>query len=278
MDAVRIPAGNSQPNIERFLGFQDEYDRYRPEAPLLVTELLTNYLGARPSLVADIGCGTGLSTFLWKDWADRVIGIEPNIDMLGKALDKLRLHSDPGESLSFLQGYSNQLPFEDGTVDIITCSQSFHWMEPVSTLKEISRCLRTSGVFAAYDCDWPLVLQPEIEARYNRLITMADELLAELQPAAEQAHKWDKAGHLARIQASGAFSFAREIVFNHTETCDAERYIGLTLSQGGIQTILKLGSTALEQDIADFSAEVVHYFQGWTLPVLISYRMRVGVK
>lgn len=41
-----IPAGNSKQNIDRFLGFQDEYDRYRPEAPQLVTELLTNYPAA----------------------------------------------------------------------------------------------------------------------------------------------------------------------------------------------------------------------------------------
>ncbi|SDM55208.1 hypothetical protein SAMN05216191_11421 [Paenibacillus jilunlii] len=40
-----IPAGNSKPNIERFLGFQDEYDRYRPEAPPIVIERLTRYLG-----------------------------------------------------------------------------------------------------------------------------------------------------------------------------------------------------------------------------------------
>jgi SAM-dependent methyltransferase len=151
-------------------------------------------------------------------------------------------------------------------------------MDPSSTLQEISRCLRPGGVFAAYDCDWPLVLQPGIEARYNQLIAASDALLAELQPAAEQARKWDKEGHLARIKASGAFTYAREIVFHNTEPCDAERYIGLALSQGGIQTVLKLGSSALEQDIAEFSAEVEDYFQGRTLEVLISYRMRVGVK
>lgn len=275
---MMIPTGNSKPNIDRFLGFQDEYDRYRPEAPPLVTLLLSTYLGRRPSLVADIGCGTGLSTFLWKDAADTVTGVEPNPDMLGKAQEKLHTLGGSAESLSFVQGFSNQLPFAAESVDIITCSQSFHWMDPSSTLQEISRCLRPGGVFAAYDCDWPLVLQPGIEARYNQLIAASDALLAELQPAAEQARKWDKEGHLARIKASGAFTYAREIVFHNTEPCDAERYIGLALSQGGIQTVLKLGSSALEQDIAEFSAEVEDYFQGRTLEVLISYRMRVGVK
>ncbi|KAI7266590.1 hypothetical protein KC345_g8134 [Hortaea werneckii] len=273
-----IPAGNSKPNIDRFLGFQDDYDRYRPEAPPLVTDLLSTYLGRRPSLVADIGCGTGLSTFLWKDAADTVTGVEPNPNMLRKAQEKLSRLESGTEVLSFVQGYSNELPFDSGTVDIITCSQSFHWMDPASTLQEISRCLRPGGVFAAYDCDWPLVLQPDIEARYNQLIATSDALLAELQPIAEQARKWDKEGHLARIKASGAFAYAREIVFHNTEPCDAERYIGLALSQGGIQTVLKLGSSPLEQEIAEFSAQVKNYFRGRTLQVLISYRMRVGVK
>jgi ubiquinone/menaquinone biosynthesis C-methylase UbiE len=272
-----IPAGNSKQNIDRFLGFQDEYDRYRPEAPPIVISLLSNYLDGRPSVVADIGCGTGLSTFLWKNAADSVVGIEPNPDMLSKAAEKLKQDTE-AQAVSFIQGYSNQLPLASGSADIITCSQSFHWMEPQSTLQEIARCLRPGGVFAAYDCDWPLVLHADMEARYNLLIAAADKLLAELQPAAERAHKWDKEGHLARIQASGYFSFAREIVFHSTENCDAERYVGLTLSQGGIQSVLKTGSTALDQDIAGFSAAAEAYFGGRTLPVLISYRMRIGIK
>lgn len=272
-----IPAGNSKQNIDRFLGYQNDYDRYRPEAPPIITSLLSNYLGSRPAVVADIGCGTGLSTFVWKNAADTVYGIEPNPDMLSKAAEKLQQDAE-AKSLSFQQGYSNQLPFESGSVDIITCSQSFHWMEPSSTLQEIARCLRPGGVFAAYDCDWPLALQADIETRYNRLITSADSLLAELQPEAERAFKWDKEGHLARIQASSHFSFAREIVFHNTETCDADRYVGLMLSQGGLQTVLKLGSTLLDEAIADFTAEAERYFDGRTLPVLISYRMRIGIK
>lgn len=273
-----IPSDNSKANIDRFLGYQDEYDRYRPEAPQLVITLLSNYLGRRPSHVADIGCGTGLSTFLWKDAADAVTGVEPNSDMLGKAQEKLRLLGSGADNLSFVPGYSNQLPFEAESVDIITCSQSFHWMDPASTLQEIARCLRPGGVFAAYDCDWPLVLQPSIEARYNRLIAASDALLTELQPAADQARKWDKEGHLGRIQASGWFTYAREMVFHNFETCDAERYIGLALSQGGIQSLLKLSPASLTQDIASFSAEVNAFFQGRTLQVPVSYRMRVGVK
>lgn len=272
-----IPTKNSKQNIDRFLGFQNEYDRYRPAAPAIIIKLLTDYLGTRPSLVADIGCGTGLSTFLWHNEADNIIGIEPNPDMLGKALEKLSQIDNPG-AIFFVQGYSNQLPLAANSVDIVTCSQSFHWMDPESTLQEISRVLRSGGVFAAYDCDWPLALNQHVEERYSKLISKADELLAALLPDADRAYKWDKEGHLTRIKDSGHFSFAREIVFHNLESCDAERYIGLTLSQGGLQTVLKQDATLLEQDIADYAAVVEQHFQGRTLEVLISYRMRLGIK
>lgn len=95
-----IPSGNSKANIDRFLGYQNDYDRYRPEAPPMAIELLTSYLGRRPAHVADIGCGTGLSTFLWKDDADAVTGVEPNPDMLGKAQEKLRLLGSGADNLS----------------------------------------------------------------------------------------------------------------------------------------------------------------------------------
>lgn len=272
-----IPKGNSKANIDRFLGFQEAYDRYRPEAPMLITKLLTQYLGRNPQQVVDIGCGTGLSTFLWKDAAQSVIGIEPNPDMLSKAVHKLS-QSEDAESISFVQGFSNALDLADESTDIVTCSQSFHWMEPVSTLKEVSRILRKGGIFAAYDCDWPLMLQPDIELQYNRLIRKADDIVANLVSTADQAHKWDKEGHLQRIQASGAFSFSREIVFHTTEVCDAERYIGLTLSQGGVQTVLKLNPTQIEQNITEFRNSVDAYFQGRSLEILLSYRMRIGIK
>jgi len=280
-----IPEGNSRANIDRFLGFQEDYDRYRPEAPLLVTKLLTNYLGSPPPLVVDIGCGTGLSTFLWEEASDSVIGVEPNPDMLSKALEKLELRNNAKvdstssvSSVSFIQGYANQLNITSDSVDIVTCSQSFHWMEPVSTLQEITRILKKGGIFAAYDCDWPVMLHPDIETRYKQLVAKADEILNRVLPEEDRAHKWDKEEHLSRIQASGGFSFSREIVFHHTETCDAERYIGLTLSQGGVQSVMKLGLADLDQDIAEFQSAVGHYFNGRTLQVLISYRMRLGIK
>lgn len=272
-----IPEGNLKSNIDRFTGYQNLYDKYRPEAPQAVIRILTNYLGRRPSIVMDVGCGTGLSTFVWNGHADQIIGVEPSDDMRSKALEKAA-ESSGDSGIRFVPGYSNQLDMESDSVDIITCSQSFHWMEPSSTLQEFARVLRDGGVFAAYDCDWPPTLTWTIEHEYNKLIQKSDALLKQLVEENKQAVKRNKEEHLHHIQNSNAFRFAKEIVFHNMEPCDAERYAGLAISQGGLQTILKQGSTALDEDIAAFKSVVEAYFQGRTLDVLFSYRMRLGVK
>lgn len=276
---MNIPENNQVNNINRFNGFEDVYDQNRPHAPGLVVDLLSNYVQKRPQLVVDVGCGTGLSTLVWEGSARQVIGVEPNADMRGKARQKLAQLPE-GCNISFEHGYSNELPVASGSADIVTCSQSFHWMEPVSTLAEVHRVLAEGGVFAAYDCDWPPVLNWQLEREYEHLIGLADRLLYEHEDPQKLPVKRDKSTHLQTLQSSGHFRFVREIVFHHTEPCSAERYIGLLLSQGGIQATLKLSSAAryLEPEIAVFEAMVNDVFRGGMINILFSYRMRLGIK
>jgi len=272
-----MPEGNRKSNIERFSGFADVYDSFRPQAPLQAVELITLYLGRRPERVVDLGCGTGLSSFSWRGHAGQIVGIEPNGDMLAKALEKAE---EPGNEadVSFLAGYSNQLPFASQSVDVVTCSQSFHWMEPFGTLAEAARVLTPGGIFAAYDCDWPVCIGWELEMAYSRLIAKADLIIEETLQDDSKAVKRSKDQHLKNMQDSGVFRYTREVVFHNKEICDAPRYLGLALSQGGIQTVFKLGTGALDNELEEFAALVDGHFQGRSLELLFSYRMRLGVK
>lgn len=281
-----IPKGNLASNVNRFTGFEETYDQHRPEAPQEVVTLLAQYLTRRPSLVVDLGCGTGLSTFAWKDAADQVIGVEPNDDMRGKAIAKLEsLQPAAGTGsdvqsadIQFVSGYSNRLALPDESADIITCSQSFHWMDPVSTLQEAARVLRDEGIFAAYDCDWPPSLNWRVEQAYHELIEQTEAMIRERVDPQKQAYKGDKNEHLKHIRDSGLFRFSKEIVFHHIEPFTAERYTGLAVSQGGIQTVFKLGSSELDDSIARFHALVEEHLQERTLSLMLSYRMRLGIK
>ena len=72
-------------NADRFLGFADVYENARPRVPAYPAKVLCRYLGRRPQTVVDLGCGTGLSTEIWPDYADTVIGVEPSEDMFAVA-------------------------------------------------------------------------------------------------------------------------------------------------------------------------------------------------
>ncbi len=72
---------------------------------------------------------------------------------------------------------------------IVTCSQSFHWMEPHSTLAEIARILRPGGVFSAYDYQWPPTVHWQAETAFNTFIDRA-WALKEQRGLAQDYHIW----------------------------------------------------------------------------------------
>jgi len=272
-----MPIKKEDNNIDRFSGFADYYDRYRPQSPSIVPGILINYLGKRPSLVIDLGSGTGLSTFIWKDYSEKVIGIEPNRDMLKKAQEKLN-HYKVSDNVSFKYGLSNQTGIDPETVDIIICSQSLHWMEPLGTLEEAFRILIKGGVFAAFDCDWPPTVDYYVEESYKKLLLKADNIIRDNLDSKSKVKKWDKSDHLKNMEASGKFRFVKEIVFHNWEKSDSDRYIGLALSQGALQTVFKMKSGEIEKDIHEFEKIIEERFSNKTLDILFSYRLRVGIK
>lgn len=264
-------------NIERFTGFSALYDQNRPSAPKEVVKILTHYFEGKPKLVVDVGCGTGLSSFIWLHEAERIIGVEPNDDMRQLAHSRWEEAQKPVH-LQFVAGLSHKLGLADEAADIITCSQSFHWMEPQSTLKEFARVLRPNGVFAAYDCDWPPSCDWRLEKHFLKLYSLVEQRLSQVLPLQSRAQKWPKDKHLEQIEHSNLFSFAKEIVFHHWEQCDAERYANIALSQGGLQTGLKLGVHEIEEAFAEFRNHVKEVFAGEIKEILFSYRMRLGIK
>src|SRR5947207_11499657 len=140
-------------------GFAGGYDRFRPRPPRALLELLCRYgRVGRPVLVVDLGCGTGLSTRAWSGTAERAVGIEPNPAMLAVA--------EEAPDVEYRAAFAHETGLPAAGADIVTCSQSLHWMEPEPTFAEAARILRPGGVFAAYDYNWPPVVDPEVDAAF----------------------------------------------------------------------------------------------------------------
>ena len=258
-------------------GEASRYDRTRPTPPPVLFDILTQLIRTpRPALVVDLGSGTGLSTMLWGERAERVIGVEPSADMRIQAIRKIESHPHTAH-IEYREGMAHRTGLPDGCADIVTCAQSLHWMEPTSTLAEIARILRPGGLFAAYDYDWPPALNWELEQVYQEVDRRFDALLEE-RGLAQNLPRWSKDTHLERLRACGHFRFTRELLLHHIEQGDAARFIDLILTNA-YSHHFKL-NTITEQEIGfdRLKQAALQYIGSEPIPWYFSYRVRIGIK
>ncbi len=260
-------------NIERFTGFADHYDKYRPRPPVVLADILCKLAQtSRPQIVVDLGSGTGLSTRYWADKAEQVIGIEPSLDMLEQAKAQTEAHN-----VTYREGFSHRTGLPDRCAQIVTCSQALHWMEPQSTFEEARRILIPGGVFAAFDYDWPPTTPNwEADAAYTACSARIHEA-EKRQPVLPPLQRWHKDEHLGRMAASGCFRFTKEIVLHHIEPGNAERLIGLMFSQGSLMTLLKSGLSEADLGIDVFCQRVQAALGNVPAPWYWSSRLRFGI-
>ena len=128
--------------VERFSNRVTNYVRYRPDYPREIIGWLSEQ-GAltKGSIVADIGCGPGISTEMFLENGNRVFGVEPNQAMRIAAVKYLK------EFRNFkpIEGDSENTNLNDACVDLIVAAQAFHWFKPEPTKKEFRRILKPNG-------------------------------------------------------------------------------------------------------------------------------------
>lgn len=262
-----------QGNIERFSGFADVYDKYRPAPPAELSVVLIRLAQVEcPQLVVDLGSGTGLSTRYWSGLADQVIGIEPSSDMRRQALARTQ-----AENITYREGFSHATGLPDHCADIVTCSQALHWMEPERTFREAARVLRPGGVFAAFDYDWPPNTGAwEADAAYETCMSRVGKIEKDNQ-GSSRVRRWEKSEHLNRMRTSGYFRFTREILLHHVDEGNAERLVGLLLSQGSVMTLLKNGISEEKIGLAEFRLAAHRALGDSEQPWHWSSRVRLGI-
>jgi len=250
-------------------GFAAGYDSHRPSPPpALLDVLCLEAQVERPSLVVDLGSGTGLSTRAWADRADEVVGVEASPEMREQAEA-----AATAQNVRFVQAFAQETGLPDGVADVITCSQSFHWMEPEPTLAEAARILRSGGVFAVYDYDWPPVVHPDVEAAFEEMVQRIG-----MRRALRGQPRHTKDMHLDRIRDSGHFRYVREIVLHSRERGSAARIVGMALSLGPLTVMLKEGVSEEEVGLAALR-EAAHRALGEReVGLFLCYRVRLGVR
>ena len=113
----------------------EAYELGRPDYPAEALEPLR----LSPDLtVLDLAAGTGKLTRPLAASGARVIAVEPVAEMRA-ALPA---------SVEALDGTAESIPTADGSVDLVTVAQAFHWFDGDAALTEIHRVLRPGGRLA----------------------------------------------------------------------------------------------------------------------------------
>jgi SAM-dependent methyltransferase len=127
--------------VERATSFgsvADAYERARPGYP---DEAVRWLVGDAPCDVVDLGAGTGKLTRSLVALGHHVTAVEPLPEMLAQ----LRV-AVPGAVP--LMGNAESIPLADGSADVVTAAQAFHWFDHGPALAEIARVLRPGGRLA----------------------------------------------------------------------------------------------------------------------------------
>ncbi|WJV47014.1 class I SAM-dependent methyltransferase [Streptomyces flavofungini] len=144
-----------------------QYAEARPGYPPELFAAIEELAGRSPAgaMTVDVGAGTGIATRLLRDRGARVIAVEPGPGM-GAQL-RASLPDTP-----LVRGVGDALPLADGSADLITYAQAFHWTDPARSIPEALRVLRPGGALALWwntpdpDVEWAA----EQEARLKSLL------------------------------------------------------------------------------------------------------------
>jgi SAM-dependent methyltransferase len=253
-------------------GFAAAYDRFRPRPPAVVLDVLTRCAGGgQPRLVVDLGCGTGLSTRAWAGRADRVVGVEANPAMAAQADT-----APDATELEYIVRYADDTGLVDRTADIVTCAQSFHWMDPAAVLPEAARILRGGGVFGAYDYDVVPVIEPSVDAAFAANVAARGAARERLGLEAGSS-TWPKHGHLGRMRDSGLFAQVREVHCHTDVELDADHLVGMAYSIGGPVEIFGDEAPEVSDTLDVLTATAERVLGDRAHPAVIGYTIRLGI-
>jgi SAM-dependent methyltransferase len=250
-------------------GFADRYERHRPRPPEVLLEMLPWLAGGgRPRLVVDVGSGTGLSTRFWAEHAGAVVGVEPLAEMR-----EVAAAATDAPNVSYVAAPAHATGLDEGSADIVTCSQSLQWMAPEPTLAEIARILRRGGVFAAYEYRWLLLASPEAKAAFEDVFERKNRLRAE-RGLDQGRSRWPVSRE--RLEESGRFRFTAETTVHGLEHGNADRLVGFVLSEGSTATLLEAGVTEKELGLARLREVAATGLGSEPTPWYLGYRVILG--
>lgn len=152
--------------------------------------------------VLDAGCGTGALLMVLKERSPSISaeGLDPDEKALAIAKRK---SGRKGLDIKWRHGFMEEMPFDEGSFDIVVSTLAFHHVDPekkLQALRECSRVLRLTGRIVLVD------ISPDETGFIGRLVYRVLSLFEHLSRSGEIVAMMKEAG-FSEIRETGSYPF-----------------------------------------------------------------------
>ena len=213
------------------------------DSPEILAEKVDFCRPQATDMALDVACGPGTLVLLLASRVKFVRGIDVTLPMLQRARAFQAEHQV--QNACFEQGDAEQLPYPDGTFDLLTCQCSFHHLsKPEKALREMLRVLKAEGRIMITD-----PLGPESDAKYelhNQIERLRDRSHTESLRLTTFLQMFDDAG----LDVLRQTTKRRQRSFN-----DWMRRAGIESHHKRYSEVRQLIESTIEGDTAGFSPQ-----------------------
>ena len=145
------------------------YSKFRPVYPQKILDIISGFIsrnGGGFGVAVDVACGSGQSTFYLSSLFQSCLGIDISEAQV-KCAEQKRKELPNVKNVGFKVASTASLPLANASVDLVSCAQAWHWVEPAELYREADRVLKPKGCLAVYGYGNCRLLNPEC----NRLVS-----------------------------------------------------------------------------------------------------------
>ncbi|NGN68843.1 class I SAM-dependent methyltransferase [Streptomyces sp. A7024] len=191
--------------------------RSRRQAGILARALGPATPGARPAVIADVGCGDGTAAAVaarvldaQRPGAQRIVAVDWSHDALRRAAEAAK-NAPKGTPVTVVRGELTALPLATGSADAVLFSEVIeHLVDPDAALDELRRVLKPGGHL--------MLSTPNLAAWYNRalLLTGTQPVFSEVSLRGIHGRPGKQVvGHLRLYTARALRGFLEAAGFEH---------------------------------------------------------------
>lgn len=201
----------------RFGAVAEAYERFRPDYPAELLDLVTGHAGRPIRTALEIGAGTGKATRLFARLGCAITATDPDAAMLAE----LRRHVPA--NVETVRAAFEDLPL-DRRYDLVYAAAALHWTKPAGRWSRMAALLEPGGVLASFGGPVRLADPAVAEAVHaaRAAFLSSDEIPSPDGTPAEHAMQWPG----TELHRTEWFVDVRQVVIGRRLVVSAADYVG----------------------------------------------------